>query len=55
MASKLIPGTPFAVQNIFCIGRNYSEHAKELNNPVPTSPVVFIKPTSSVCYVDRKD
>ena len=33
-----------------CIGRNYSEHARELNNPVPTTPVVFIKPTSSICY-----
>jgi len=50
MAQKNIPGTMFYAQNIFCIGRNYSEHAKELNNPVPTSPVVFIKPTSSICY-----
>ncbi len=48
--TKKIPGTDLTVQNIFCIGRNYSEHAKELNNPVPTSPVVFIKPTSSICY-----
>ena len=47
---KKIPGTTFTVQNIFCIGRNYAEHAKELNNPIPTSPVVFIKPTSSICY-----
>lgn len=50
MTKKIIPGTDLTVQNIFCIGRNYSEHAKELNNPVPTSPVVFIKPTSSICY-----
>lgn len=50
MAQKKIPGTNLVVQNIFCIGRNYVEHAKELNNPVPASPVVFIKPTSSVCY-----
>lgn len=47
---KSIPGTKLSVQNIFCIGRNYSEHAKELNNPIPTTPVVFIKPTSSICY-----
>lgn len=46
----MIPGTNFSVQNIFCIGRNYVEHAKELNNPVPSSPVVFMKPTSSLCY-----
>lgn len=50
MSEKTLHGTNLKLQNIFCIGRNYSEHAKELNNPVPTSPVVFIKPTSSVCY-----
>ena len=50
MTRKKIPGTNLEVENIFCIGRNYAEHAKELNNPIPTSPVVFIKPTSSVCY-----
>lgn len=29
---------------IICIGRNYAEHAKELNNPLPTSPLFFMKP-----------
>ncbi|MFN5252421.1 MAG: fumarylacetoacetate hydrolase family protein, partial [Bacteroidota bacterium] len=29
---------------IVCIGRNYSEHIKELNNAVPDEPVIFIKP-----------
>jgi acylpyruvate hydrolase len=33
---------------IICIGRNYVEHAKELNNPVPSQPVVFLKPQSSL-------
>ncbi len=33
---------------IVCIGRNYAEHAKELNNPVPTEPLFFIKPDSAV-------
>ncbi len=28
---------------IFCIGRNYRDHAKELNNPVPSEPMVFGK------------
>lgn len=32
---------------IVCVGRNYAAHAKELNNPVPTSPILFIKPASS--------
>jgi 2-keto-4-pentenoate hydratase/2-oxohepta-3-ene-1,7-dioic acid hydratase in catechol pathway len=47
---KNIPGTNFFAQNIFCIGRNYAEHAKELNNPIPTSPVVFLKPNSALCF-----
>lgn len=33
---------------IICIGRNYAEHAKELNNPVPEKPVVFMKPPSAL-------
>ncbi|KAI8097354.1 uncharacterized protein BX664DRAFT_292855 [Halteromyces radiatus] len=34
-------------RNIIAIGRNFSEHAKELGNAVPTSPFYFLKPTSS--------
>jgi len=33
---------------IICIGRNYSEHAKELNNPIPSKPVFFIKPDTAL-------
>ena len=33
---------------VICIGRNYSEHAKELNNPIPESPVVFSKPETAL-------
>ncbi len=33
---------------IICVGRNYSEHAAELNNPVPTSPVIFMKPDTAL-------
>ncbi len=33
---------------IIAIGRNYAEHAKELNNPVPTSPVIFLKPDTAL-------
>lgn len=32
---------------IYCIGRNYSEHAKELGNALPSEPVVFIKPATA--------
>lgn len=33
---------------IICIGRNYGDHAKELNNPLPKEPLFFLKPDSSV-------
>lgn len=33
---------------IICIGRNYAEHAKELGNEVPESPVIFIKPDTAI-------
>lgn len=33
---------------IIAIGRNYAEHAKELNNPVPGVPVIFMKPETAL-------
>ena len=33
---------------IICIGRNYSEHAKELGNEIPDKPVIFIKPDTAL-------
>jgi acylpyruvate hydrolase len=33
---------------IFCIGRNYIDHAKELNNPVPSEPLIFMKPPTAL-------
>jgi 2-keto-4-pentenoate hydratase/2-oxohepta-3-ene-1,7-dioic acid hydratase in catechol pathway len=41
----LAPAEP---SKIVCIGRNYREHAKELNHPIPTEPLFFLKPPSSV-------
>jgi 2-keto-4-pentenoate hydratase/2-oxohepta-3-ene-1,7-dioic acid hydratase in catechol pathway len=37
---------------IVCVGRNYAEHAAELNNPIPAQPLLFIKPATSA--VDMK-
>lgn len=34
--------------NIFCVGRNYIDHAKELGNAVPQSPVIFMKPSTAL-------
>ena len=36
---------------IICIGRNYAEHAKELNNPLPKVPVFFLKPDT--CLIQK--
>ncbi|MFP8967894.1 fumarylacetoacetate hydrolase family protein [Pokkaliibacter sp. CJK22405] len=33
---------------VVCIGRNYVEHIRELNNATPTEPLLFIKPASAV-------
>lgn len=33
---------------IICIGRNYAEHAKEMNAPLPKEPVFFLKPDTSL-------
>lgn len=41
----LAPATP---SKIVCIGRNYSDHAKELGNEVPAEPALFLKPPSSL-------
>ena len=33
---------------IICIGRNYLDHAKELGNKIPTSPLFFLKPDTAI-------
>jgi len=38
---------------ILCIGRNYIDHAKELNNPVPEKPVFFLKPDTALLRRNR--
>ncbi|MEX2601311.1 MAG: fumarylacetoacetate hydrolase family protein [Balneolaceae bacterium] len=44
-----IPGIDgLEINTLFCIGRNYILHARELNNPVPEEPIVFLKPNSAV-------
>ncbi|HCW89461.1 MAG TPA: isomerase/hydrolase, partial [Marinobacter sp.] len=39
-------GTPvhLPLGKIVCVGRNYAAHARELDNPVPDEPLLFIKP-----------
>ncbi|HEY6846964.1 MAG TPA: fumarylacetoacetate hydrolase family protein [Terracidiphilus sp.] len=45
-AATLLP--PVTPSKIVCVGRNYRDHAKELGNDVPTEPLLFFKPPSSL-------
>jgi 2-keto-4-pentenoate hydratase/2-oxohepta-3-ene-1,7-dioic acid hydratase in catechol pathway len=40
------------VGKVLCVGRNYAEHARELNNPVPSEPVLFIKPATALINLE---
>ena len=39
---------PCRPSKIVCVGRNYVDHAKELGNPVPEEPIIFLKPPSAI-------
>lgn len=43
-----LPGLDVPLGTIWCVGRNYAEHAQELGNAVPAAPVTFLKPASAV-------
>lgn len=53
MKNPIIPGLNLPARTIYCIGRNYSDHAAEMNSPVPDQPMVFLKPLSALCFEDR--
>ena len=43
-------GVPVSnIGKIVCIGLNYVDHAKEVGVPLPKEPIIFLKPTSSLC------
>lgn len=39
---------PWPPGKAVCVGRNYADHAAELNNPVPDVPLLFIKPATAM-------
>lgn len=45
---KSSAGPSQVVGKVVCVGRNYAEHVRELNNPLPAAPLWFIKPASSI-------
>jgi len=46
--SVILDGKEVLPSKIICVGRNYVEHIKELNNDIPTEPVIFLKPNSAI-------
>jgi 2-keto-4-pentenoate hydratase/2-oxohepta-3-ene-1,7-dioic acid hydratase in catechol pathway len=50
-AALLAPVRP---SKILCVGRNYREHAAELGNEVPTEPLIFFKPPSSLLAPEKQ-
>ena len=51
---RFTDGQPFAepLGKIVCVGRNYAEHARELDNPVPSEPLLFIKPATAAVALE---
>lgn len=48
MKSINFAGQELIPSKIVCVGRNYVDHIKELDNEVPSEPVIFIKPNSAI-------
>mgnify|MGYP001172531853 CR=1 FL=1 len=43
---------PEKIRNIFCVGRNYESFARQMGNKVTENPIIFMKPTHSLCQMD---
>lgn len=52
MGTFIISGksVPSQVGKIFCVGRNYREHATEMKAELPSTPVIFLKPPSAIIH-----
>jgi len=50
---KFIGGDKLPINNIFCIGKNYSKHIAEMGGDKPKDPLVFLKPNSA--YIQNGD
>lgn len=42
-------GSELPIQTMYCIGRNYAAHAKEMNAVVEEQPLIFLKPSTAYC------
>lgn len=52
---RYLDGSPSALSSgkIVCIGRNYLDHIRELNNATPETPILFIKPSTALIALDE--
>ncbi|MDD3265601.1 MAG: fumarylacetoacetate hydrolase family protein [Burkholderiales bacterium] len=48
MRQILLENTEIQLNNIYCIGRNYTEHIHELGNSIPDDMIVFMKPNNAL-------
>jgi 2-keto-4-pentenoate hydratase/2-oxohepta-3-ene-1,7-dioic acid hydratase in catechol pathway len=48
LPDEVLPDIPLRGGDLFCIGRNYAAHARELGNEIPGEPIVFMKPRASL-------
>ena len=46
-------GTIFSTTKIIGVGLNYTDHINEMKNIIPTEPVLFIKPSTSLCDFNK--
>ena len=53
--AQWVGGTRYeaSLTKVICVGRNYAAHARELDNPIPEEPLLFLKPPSAVCDLDQ--
>lgn len=52
---RYLDGSPLdlPVGKVVCIGRNYLDHIRELNNAVPETPILFMKPATALSLLDQ--
>ncbi len=52
---RFVDGRPFlqGPGKVVCVGRNYADHARELGNPVPDEPLLFIKPATALVDLEQ--
>ena len=52
---RYLDGSPLdqPIGKVVCIGRNYLDHIRELNNAIPETPILFMKPATALTALDE--